>query len=69
MLERSPFSDTVHIGPNPFTRTSESSLMAQSEFKPPPPPPSPERVAFTVVGILVACIALVGFTIYLARAS
>jgi hypothetical protein len=43
--------------------------MAQSEFKPPPPPPSPERVAFIVVGILAACIALVVFTIYLARNS
>ena len=69
MLERSPFSDPVKTGLSPFTPTFEPSFMAQSEFKPPPPPPSPERVAFTVVGILVACIALVGFTIYLARAS
>jgi hypothetical protein len=54
------FDAQIHFGTEPFT-------MAQ--FQPPPPPPSPERVAFTVVGILLACVALVIFTVYLSRTS
>jgi hypothetical protein len=40
-----------------------------AQFQPPSPPPSPEKVAFTVVGILIACVGLVILTIYLARSS
>lgn len=43
--------------------------MAQPQFRPPSPPPSPERVAFTVVGILIVCIGLVVLTVYLSRTA
>jgi hypothetical protein len=40
-----------------------------AQFQVPPPPPSPEKVAFTVVGIQIACVGLVVLTIYLARSA